>query len=50
MPVITFGTKADKETADKHEAFVERMVERGYTTFQTKLLVSWFVNNKKSTG
>ena len=47
MPVISFGSKADKETSEKHESFVQRMVERGYTVNQVKTLVSWYTNNKK---
>jgi serine protein kinase len=31
MPVIAFGPKQDKDTQEKHEGFVKRMVERGYT-------------------
>ena len=31
LPVISFGSKKDSETEKKHEEFVERMVERGYT-------------------
>lgn len=49
MPVIAFGPKQDKDTQEKHEGFVKRMVERGYTENQVKILVSWFTNNRKST-
>ena len=31
LPVISFGKKQDSETEKKHEEFVQRMVERGYT-------------------
>jgi len=48
MPVIAFGPKQDKETEEKHRGFVERMVEKGYTENQVKILVSWFSNNRKS--
>lgn len=48
MPVIAFGPKQDKETEDKHAGFVERMMEKGYTQTQIKILVSWFTNNRKS--
>jgi serine protein kinase len=48
MPVIAFGPKQDKDTEDKHQGFVERMVEKGYTVNQVKILVSWFTNNRKS--
>jgi serine protein kinase len=48
MPVIAFGPKQDKDTEDKHNGFVQRMVEKGYTVNQVKILVSWFTNNRKS--
>jgi serine protein kinase len=48
MPVIAFGPKQDKDTQEKHDGFVERMVEKGYTENQVKILVSWFTNNRKS--
>lgn len=48
MPVIAFGPKQDKDTEEKHVGFVKRMVERGYTENQVKILVSWFTNNRKS--
>lgn len=48
MPVIAFGPKQDKDTEEKHRGFVERMVEKGYTENQVKILVSWFTNNRKS--
>ena len=49
MPVIAFGPKQDKDTEEKHQGFVDRMVEKGYTIQQVKVLVSWFTNNRKST-
>jgi len=48
MPVIAFGPKQDKETEEKHRGFVERMVEKGYTENQVKIMVAWFTNNRKS--
>lgn len=48
MPVISFGPKQDKETEDKHRGFVQRMMEKGYTENQVKILVAWFTNNRKS--
>ena len=50
MPVIAFGPKQDKETEEKHQGFVARMMEKGYTEAQIKILVSWFTNNRKSAG
>lgn len=48
LPVIAFGPKQDKETEDKHQGFVKRMVEKGYTEHQVKIMVSWFTNHRKS--
>src|SRR4249920_1985143 len=39
LPVISFGKKQDHETERKHEEFVQRMVERGYTPRQVRRLV-----------
>lgn len=41
LPVITFGKKSSKEEEQKHTDFVERMMERGYTRKQVRLLVEW---------
>jgi serine protein kinase len=48
MPVVSFGPKQDTETAEKHNKFLERMESLGYTQNQTKILVSWWADNKKS--
>jgi serine protein kinase len=48
MPVVSFGPKQDKETEEKHRGFVERMLEKGYTAQQVKILVTWWLNNRKS--
>lgn len=48
MPVITFGPKQDKELEEKHKGFVQRMVEKGYTENQVRVMVAWFANNRKS--
>lgn len=48
MPVISFGPKQDKDTEEKHHGFVQRMVDKGYTENQVKVLVSWFSANRKS--
>ncbi len=36
------------ETEKKHEEFVQRMVERGYTARQVRRLVEWYMRVKKS--
>jgi len=48
LPVISFNAKASAEDQDKHEAFVERMVEKGYTAKQVRLLSEWYLRVSKS--
>jgi serine protein kinase len=48
MPVIAFGPKQDKDTQEKHDGFVKRMVEKGYTENQVRVLVAWFTSNRKA--
>jgi len=42
LPVISFNKKASKDEQTKHDEFVERMVAKGYTRKQVRLLVEWF--------
>ena len=48
LPVISFGAKKDSDTEKKHEAFLERMVERGYTERQVRRLVDWYMRVRKA--
>jgi len=48
LPVISFGTKGDKETEKKHTEFVTRMISRGYTARQTRRLVEWYMRVNKA--
>ncbi|GBR11354.1 PrkA family serine protein kinase [Acetobacter oeni] len=48
LPVISFGSKKDGETERKHDDFVERMMERGYTERQVRRLVEWYMRVKQS--
>jgi len=48
LPVISFGAKKDSETEQKHEAFLERMIERGYTQRQVRRLVDWYMRVRKA--
>jgi len=48
LPVISFGAKKDSDTEHKHQAFVERMVERGYTERQVRRLVDWYMRVRKA--
>jgi serine protein kinase len=48
LPVISFGTKSSSEEQKKHDNFVSRMVERGYTDKQVRLLGEWYLRVRKS--
>ncbi len=48
LPVISFDSKKDSETADKHDNFVARMEERGYTPRQVRRLVEWYMRVNKA--
>lgn len=48
MPVISFGPKSSEELSVKHNKFIERMIERGYTENQIQLLVAWWTANTKT--
>ncbi len=48
LPVISFNAKASADEARKHEDFVTRMVEKGYTPKQVRLLCEWYLRVRKS--
>ncbi|MBL27893.1 MAG: PrkA family serine protein kinase [Rhodospirillaceae bacterium] len=48
LPVISFGSKKDSESEQKHSEFVDRMVERGYTERQVRRLVEWYMRVKQA--
>ncbi len=48
LPVISFNAKASKSDQKKHEDFVARMVDRGYTEKQVRLLSEWYLRVRKS--
>ncbi len=48
LPVISFNAKASAEDKKKHQDFVTRMVERGYTEKQVRLLSEWYLRVRKS--
>lgn len=48
LPVISFTSKRSKDEEEKHEAFVKRMMDQGYTKKQVHLLVEWFIRVDKS--
>jgi serine protein kinase len=48
LPVISFNAKASAEDANKHQEFVSRMVDKGYTAKQVRLLCEWYLRVRKS--
>lgn len=48
LPVISFNPKASSEEKNKHGEFVDRMIERGYTEKQVRLLSEWYIRVRKS--
>ena len=48
LPVISFNAKASTDDAKKHQDFVERMVAKGYTAKQVRLLCEWYLRVRKS--
>ncbi|UXY17187.1 PrkA family serine protein kinase [Chitiniphilus purpureus] len=48
LPVISFNAKGSAEEQKKHEDFVNRMVSKGYTAKQVRLLCEWYLRVRKS--
>jgi len=48
LPVISFNAKASADDQKKHEDFVNRMVLKGYTPKQVRLLSEWYLRVRKS--
>jgi len=48
LPVISFNAKASADDQNKHQNFVDRMVQKGYTAKQVRLLVEWYLRVRKS--
>jgi serine protein kinase len=48
IPVISFSGKVSKDEDKKHSEFIDRMVERGYTNKQIKLLTDWYLRVRKA--
>ncbi|HED18922.1 MAG TPA: PrkA family serine protein kinase [Gammaproteobacteria bacterium] len=47
LPVISFNAKASTEDQKKHGDFVDRMVDKGYTEKQVRLLSEWYLRVRK---
>jgi serine protein kinase len=48
LPVISFEGKKDKDLEKKHNDFIARMSERGYTAKQIRRLCDWYQRVRKS--
>ncbi|TKB50233.1 PrkA family serine protein kinase [Ferrimonas sediminicola] len=48
LPVISFNTKTSADEQQKHDDFVDRMMEKGYTRKQVRLLSEWYLRVRKS--
>ncbi|PWQ98094.1 PrkA family serine protein kinase [Leucothrix arctica] len=48
LPVISFSAKSSTDEQRKHDNFVNRMVSRGYTDKQVRLLAEWYLRVRKS--
>jgi serine protein kinase len=48
LPVISFSAKSSSNDRKKHDDFVARMMERGYTEKQVRLLSEWYLRVRKS--
>lgn len=48
LPVISFNVKASEEDKKKHADFIARMVDKGYTAKQVRLLCEWYLRVRKS--
>ena len=48
LPVISFNAKTSTEDQKKHDDFVNRMMEKGYTRKQVRLLSEWYLRVRKS--
>lgn len=48
LPVISFNAKGSADDQKKHDDFVKRMTEKGYTQKQVRLLCEWYLRVRKS--
>ncbi|OUS26394.1 PrkA family serine protein kinase [Thalassotalea sp. 42_200_T64] len=48
LPVISFNTKSSSQDQKKHDDFVQRMITKGYTAKQVRLLSEWYLRVRKS--
>ncbi len=50
LPVISFTAKTNEDDESKHKDFTKRMMDRGYTYKQIRILVDWFMRVRKTMG
>ena len=48
LPVISFNAKTSSDDQQKHDDFVDRMMTKGYTQKQVRLLSEWYLRVRKS--
>ena len=48
LPVISFNPKSSEDDMTKHQNFVQRMMNKGYTEKQVRLLTEWYLRVRKS--
>ncbi|APR05718.1 PrkA family serine protein kinase [Thauera chlorobenzoica] len=48
LPVISFNAKASADEQKKHQDFLNRMIDKGYTEKQVRLLCEWYLRVRKS--
>jgi len=48
LPVISFSAQASTDDQKKHQEFIDRMVSKGYTPKQVRLLCEWHLRTRKS--
>jgi serine protein kinase len=48
LPVISFNAKTSTDDQKKHDDFVDRMMDKGYTRKQVRLLSEWYLRVRKS--
>ncbi len=48
LPVISFNPKSSGDDIKKHLSFVRRMMDKGYTEKQVRLLTEWYLRVRKS--
>ena len=47
LPILSFGAKKDSTQTKKHQEFIDRMMERGYTEKQIRLVSEWWIRYRK---